>query len=124
MTTVTVTLEALREQTKIPVVIFDRNGRLVFANEALGTLLIWKPDELLGLPVSTVFPKRFLRIPEPEMLPSQPVPGTARQSDGREIDAELTLIAGNEGTALHYAAMIQPIAEQQWFHYIPFEEEI
>jgi PAS domain-containing protein len=119
----TITIEALRNQTEIPAVIFERDGRLIFANDALERVLIWKHDELLGLPVSTVLPHRFLSIPEPELLPRWPVPGTACQSDGNQIDAELTLVAANEGTALHYGAMIRPLAEQHWFHYIPFEEE-
>jgi PAS domain S-box-containing protein len=119
----TTTIEALRKQTEIPVVIFDQDGRLIFANEALERTLIWKHDELLGLPVSTMLPNRFLSIPEPELLPRRPVPGTACQSDGKQIDAELTLVAANEGAVLHYGAMIRPLAEQRWFQYIPFEEE-
>lgn len=119
----TITIQALREQTEIPAVVFDRDGRLIFANEALERVLVWKHGELLGRPVSTVLPNRFLNIPEPEMLPTRPVPGTACQSDGKQIDAELTLVAANEGAALHYGAMIRPLAEQHWFYYIPFEEE-
>jgi PAS domain S-box-containing protein len=118
-----ITIEALRKQTEFPVVIFDQDGRLVFANEALERVLVWKHDELLGLPVSKVLPNRFLTIPEPELLPRRPVPGTVCQSDGKQIDAELTLVAANEGPALHYGAMIRPLAEQHWFQYIPFEEE-
>jgi PAS domain-containing protein len=123
MTAEIVTIEALRQQTEIPVVIFDENGSLVFANEALERILVWKHGELLGLPVSTVLPFRFVSIPAPELLPRRPVPGTACQSDGKQIDAELTLVAANEGEVLHYGAMIRPLAEQNWFQYIPFEEE-
>jgi PAS domain-containing protein len=119
----TITIEALRKQTEIPAVIFDEDGRLIFANEALERILVWKHGELLGLPVSTVLPNRFVSIPAPELLPRRPVPGTACQSDGKQIDAELTLVAANEGAVLHYGAMIRPLAEQHWFHYIPFEEE-
>jgi PAS domain S-box-containing protein len=117
------TIEELREQTDVPAVIFDQNGRVVFANQALEHCLAWKPDELLGLPVSTVLPNRFARIPAPELLPQRPIPATVRRRDGQRIDAELTVIAGNEGPALLYGALIRPLAEQRWFQYVPFEEE-
>ncbi|HEX3352135.1 MAG TPA: PAS domain-containing protein [Terriglobales bacterium] len=124
MSAETTTIETLRKQTEIPVIIFDQDGRLIFANEALERVLTWRHGELLGLPVSTVLPNRFLSIPEPDLLPRRPVPGTACQSDGKLIDTELTLVAGTEGAVLHYAVMIRPLTEQHWFHYIPFEEEV
>ncbi len=118
-----ITIEALRQQTEVPVVIFDRSGRVVFANQALENWLGWRPDELLGLSVSMVLPNRLNSIPAPELLPRRPVPATACEREGQAIDVELTLIAGNEGPVLHYGAFIRPMAEQRWFQYIPFEEE-
>src|SRR5258708_8674028 len=117
-----VTMGSLRQETEIPVVIFDRNGHLLFANQAMERCLIWKPDELLGLPVSTVLPNRFVPVPAPELLPRRPIPATARLKDGQAIDAEITVIAGNEGPVLHYGAMIRPLSEHHRFQYVPPSE--
>ncbi|WPB77891.1 ATP-binding protein [Archangium violaceum] len=89
-----------------PLLAMDRSARIVHANAGLKELLGWSRLELLGRPITTVFPgglpgwPRGEPAPRPMSAPPQRVGALARDGRLREVEARLSPWPGGENEGL------------------------
>ena len=76
--------KAVLEAVPDPLIVADGSGRVVELNAAAARCLAWRPDELIGLPLSTVLPR--------------PAAGRAAvlRRDGTQVEMELSLSRAGE----------------------------
>src|SRR5437899_2659049 len=53
------TIEELRRETTVPVVIADHNGSITYVNRPFQELIGWDPAEILGKPITTIIPRKL-----------------------------------------------------------------
>jgi len=115
-------LRHFASKLRFPSSFFDADGRLVLRTRRSSAFSFGNMASYSGFPFRQCFRTGFSAFLSPRCFQAART-GYGLQKRWEQIDAELTLVAANEGSVLHYGAMIRPLAEQRWFHYVPFEEE-
>ena len=114
-----VTIDELRRETAVPVVIADHNGSITYVNEPFGTLIGCAPDEMIGRPIATIIPRklrdshnlgfsRFLMTEQPTLL-GKPLVLNVVTKDGREVASEHLIVAEKTQGQWAFGAIIRPI---------------
>ncbi len=113
------TIEEIRRETVIPVVVADHDGRITFVNEQFRRVFGWQQDEILGKSLTLLIPpnlhdahhlgfSRFLTTGKPTLL-DQPLKLNAVTKDGRVFEAEHIITAKQEQGRWVFAATIRPL---------------
>jgi len=99
------TIDNLKAETHIPVIIVDHHGIVVHINQIFEKKLGWQKEVLIGQTLTTIIPdhlkdahhmgfSRFLLTGKPTIL-NQPLKLKILTGDGKEADAEHFIIAEN-----------------------------
>ncbi|MBI2386946.1 MAG: PAS domain S-box protein [Elusimicrobia bacterium] len=97
------TLEDLKRETAIPVILADERGSVVFVNAAFEAAFGWRRDEIDGKPLTVIIPKalrdahhlgfsRFLTTGQPTLL-GRPLRLMTVDKAGREFECEHVIVA-------------------------------
>ncbi len=116
------TLEDVRRETRVPVVIADHRGLISHVNEPFERVFGWKAKDILGQSLATIIPRhlhdahhlgfsRFLTTSKATLL-DQPLRLRAVTKDGREFDAEHIIIAEQCQGQWMFGASIRPLDER------------
>lgn len=115
------TIEELKRETGLPVVIADGQEAITQVNERFEAVFGWRANEILGKPLTTIIPKnfhdahhlgfsRFLTTGKPTLL-NQPLKLNAVTKDGREFEAEHTITAEQRQGQWMFGATIRPLSQ-------------
>ncbi len=113
------TIDEMKRETDLPVVIADHEGFITFVNEAFQLVFGWNSEEILGKTLTTIIPRslhdahnlgfsRFLLTGTPTLL-GQLLKLTAVTKDGKEFEAEHYIIAEHQEDQWGFGAMIRPL---------------
>ena len=113
------TIEEMRQETAVPVVISDHQGLITQVNQAFESVFGWRASEIVGQPLTRLIPaklrdahrlgfSRFLTTGRPTML-GQPLKLRSVTKEGREFDTEHTIIAEQCQGAWVFGATIRPL---------------
>ncbi len=113
------TMDQLRSETGVPVVIADHDGSITYVNARFEAIFGWKSEEIVGQPLTTIIPKnlhdahhlgfsRFLMTGKPTLL-NQPLKLKAVTKDGREFDSEHIIVAEQQEGQWVFGATIRPL---------------
>ncbi len=113
------TLEDLKKEQAVPVVIANSQGSISFVNKQFEQVLGWSLSEIVGKPLTTIIPStlhdshhlgfsRFLTTGQATLL-NQPLKLKAVSKDGREFDAEHCIIAEQQQGQWTFGATIRPL---------------
>ena len=97
------TIDSLKAETHIPVIIVDHHGIVVHINQIFTKNFGWRKDLLIGKKLTNIIPdnfkdahhmgfSRFLLTGKPTIL-NQPLKLKILKMDGKEADAEHFIIA-------------------------------
>jgi PAS domain S-box-containing protein len=114
------TMDQLKSEVGLPVVIVDRDGSISYVNKRFEMIFGWKPEEIVGQPLTIIIPKnlhaahhlgfsRFLLTEEPTLL-NQPIKLKAVAKDGKEFDSEHLIMAEQQEGEWVFGATIRPLA--------------
>jgi len=106
MTEEKLSLDALRREEKVPTIIVDQNGVVVFVNSPFEAVFGWQANEMIGELVTKIIPasmhdahnlgfSRFVTTGQPRLM-HQPLKLAAIGKDGEVFEAEHYLIAEKE----------------------------
>ena len=115
------TIDELRRETGVPVVIADHQGVITYVNEPFEQVFQWSSHEIIGQPLVVIIPKgfhdahhlgfsRFLTT-ETSTLLDRPLKLKAVTKDGREFDAEHVICAEQRQGHWAFGATIRPLPE-------------
>lgn len=113
------TIDDIRNETNVPMVIADEKGLILGVNQPFETLFGWKKTEIIGMPLITIIPKslhdahhlgfsRFLLSGKPTLM-GKPLKLKAVTKDGKEFDAEHYITAGKENDTWLFGATIKAL---------------
>ena len=112
------TVEQMRKETAIPVVITDHRGIIIHVNKPFEALFGWTAREILGKTVTKIIPSqlhdahnlgfsRFVTTGKPTLL-GKPLKLRAIGKSGHEFDAEHFLAAEKQQGQWIFGATIRP----------------
>ena len=112
-------LEALKNNSVIPLVMANHLGEITFINQKFAYLFKWHLDEIIGEPLSVIIPKhlhdahhmgfsRFLATEKPTLL-EQPLDLLAVTKDGIEFTAKHVIYAEKKGDHWQFLATIESL---------------
>jgi len=115
------TIEALKAETDIPVIIVDHDGIIVHINQIFEKTWGWQKEVLIGQTLTTIIPdhltdahhmgfSRFSLTGKPTIL-NQPVELVIVRADGKEAAAEHFIIAEKIKGNWVFGATITPLEE-------------
>ena len=115
------TIDALKTETEIPVIIVDHEGTVVHINQMFEKTWGWQKDQLVGESLTTIIPEnlrdahhmgfsRFSLTGKPTIL-HQALELLIRQADGKEAAAEHFIIAEKINGNWVFGATIKPLAD-------------
>ena len=110
----------LRLRTDVPVIAADHRGFVTWINEPFTEAYGWTADDLVGLPLPTIIPRRFhdahhsgfsrfLTTRTPSLL-GQPIDLVIVTRDTGELLAEHFIVATESNGQWEFAAIIRPRA--------------
>ncbi len=113
------TIEELKRESDVPIVVADHHGLITHVNEPFERVFGWPANEIIGRSLATIIParlhdahqlgfSRFLTTGRPTLL-NQPLKLGAVAKDGREFDAEHTIIAEQQQGRWMFGARIRPL---------------
>ena len=113
------TVDELRRERGVPVVIADHQGVITYVNEPFETVFGWRAPEVVGKPLTIIIPpnlhdahhlgfSRFLTTSKATLL-NQPLRLMAITKDGREFDAEHLITAEQQHGQWVFGATIRPL---------------
>ena len=113
------TLEELKREQAIPVVLANHQGIISFVNPQFERVFGWSVKEIVGKPLTTIIPgtlhdshhlgfSRFLATGKATLL-NQPLTLKAIAKDGREFDAEHCIVAEQDQGHWVFGATIRPL---------------
>ncbi|MBI4323100.1 MAG: PAS domain S-box protein [Candidatus Omnitrophica bacterium] len=116
------TVDELRRETGVPVVIADHQGVILYVNERLERVFGWSASEIVGKPLTILIPtnmhdahhlgfSRFLTTGKPTLL-NQPLKLKAITKEGEVFDAEHCIIAEERQGQWVFGATIRPLDQQ------------
>jgi len=114
------TIDDLKAETAVPVIIVDHEGTIVHINQMFEKIWGWQRDALIGQTLTTVIPanlkdahnlgfSRFSLTGKPTIL-HQALELLIRQADGKEAPAEHFIIAEKISGNWVFGATIKPLA--------------
>lgn len=114
------TLDAIKQETDVPVVIADHRGLITFVNQPFTAVFGWTPKEIIGKSLATIIPtnlhdahhlgfSRFTSTGTPTLL-NQPLALKAVGKNGKEFDAEHFIVAEQRDGQWMFGATIRPLA--------------
>ncbi len=114
------TIDALKAETAIPVIIVDHEGTIVHINQMFEKIWGWQRDALIGQTLTTIIPgnltdahnmgfSRFSLTGKPTIL-NQAIELFIRKADGKEAAAEHFIIAEKISGNWVFGATIKPLA--------------
>ena len=117
------TIDALKTETNIPVIIVDHNGTVVYINQIFEKKFGWQKDALIGETLTTLIPdnlkdahhmgfSRFLLTGKPTIL-NQPLNLKILKMDGKETDAEHIITAEKINGNWVFGAKITPLEDTE-----------
>ena len=115
------TIDALKEETDVPVIIVDHEGNVSYINPMFEKTWGWPEEKLVGESLTTIIPdtlrdahhmgfSRFLLTGKPTILNQQLQLGIVR-SDGKETIAEHFIVAERINQNWIFGAIIKPIVD-------------
>lgn len=113
------TIDEMKRETTVPVVLADQRGRITYVNERFQEVFGWGSQEILGRSLTAIIPpnlhdahhlgfSRFLTGGEPTLL-GRALLLKAVGKRGEEFDAEHTIIAERREGQWVFGATIRPI---------------
>jgi PAS domain S-box-containing protein len=113
------TIDALKAETDVPVIIADPLGNVIHINQIFEKTFGWKKDFLVGKMLSSIIPdrlkdahhlglSRFLVTGKPTLL-NQNLKLSVLTMDGKELDAEHFIIAEKINGNWVFGAKISPL---------------
>ncbi len=113
------TIDRLKQENELPVLIADCQGLIVYVNERFNLVFGWQPDEILGHSLEAVIPRsyhdshhlgfsRFAMTEQPTVL-NHPLKLMAVTKEGREIESEHFIIAEQKQGQWMFAATLRPL---------------
>ncbi|AFZ14807.1 PAS sensor protein [Crinalium epipsammum PCC 9333] len=113
------TIEDMKRETELPVLMTDEQGFIVYVNEPFRQVFGWKNEEIIGQTLAAVIPNsfhdshnlgfsRFVMTGNPTIL-SHPLQLKAVKKDGSEIDAEHFILAEENQGQWVFAATLRPL---------------
>jgi len=117
------TIDSLKAETHIPVIIVDHHGIVAYINQIFTKEFGWQKDVLIGKTLTTVIPdnlkdahhmgfSRFLLTGKPTIL-NQPLKLKILKMDGKEADAEHIIIAEKINGSCVFGATITPLEDTE-----------
>ena len=117
------TIDALKTESNIPVIIVDHDGIIVHINQMFEKTWGWKKDVLIGQMLTTIIPdtlkdahhmgfSRFLLTGKPTIL-NQTIELNILKMDGKEEGAEHFIIAEKINGNWVFGATIKPQEESE-----------
>jgi PAS domain S-box-containing protein len=114
------TIDALKAETEIPVIIVDHEGTIVHINEMFEKTWGWRKSRLVGASLTTIIPEnlrdahhmgfsRFAVTGKPTIL-NQALELLILTADGKELPAEHHIIAEEINGNWLFGATIKPLA--------------
>ncbi len=102
----------------------DEDGLIIHVSRSLADLLVWRPEELIGRPLTAIIPERFqdshnlgfsrfLSTGVGALL-NQPLPLPVRRHDGTELKAELRISAQEREGRWAFTATVSPREGEVW----------
>jgi len=113
------TIDALKAETAVPVIIVDHEGTIVHINQMFEKTWGWQKDQLVGESLTIIIPEnlkdahhmgfsRFSLTGKPTIL-HQALELLIRQADGKEAAAEHFIIAEKINGNWVFGATIKPL---------------
>jgi PAS domain S-box-containing protein len=113
------TLGELRQERAFPVVVADERGVITYVNEPFERVFGWGAAEIVGRPLTRIIPptlhdahhlgfSRFIMTGTATLL-NQPLALTAVTRQGKEFDAQHTIVAERQDGRWVFGAMIAPL---------------
>ncbi len=114
------TIDEMRGETGLPVVIADQDGLITYVNGHFKTVFGWTEAEVMGRPLTILIPpglhdahqlgfSRFLTTGKATLL-NQSLKLRAVTKDGREFDAEHIITAEQSQGRWVFGATIRPLS--------------
>lgn len=115
------TIDALKAESSIPVIIVDHDGIIIHINQMFEKTWGWKKDVLIGKTLTTIIPvnlvdahhmgfSRFSLTGKPTIL-NQPLELKILKMDGKKVGAEHFIIAEKISGKWVFGASIKPLEE-------------
>jgi PAS domain S-box-containing protein len=115
------TIEDLRRETSVPVVISDHQGFITFVNTSFKQTLGWTPEDVVGKPLTVIIPKslhdahhlgfsRFLKTGTPTLL-NRRLNLKTLCKDGTELETEHFIIGERQHGDWVFGATLSPIRD-------------
>lgn len=112
------TLDDMRRETAVPVILADERGTISHVNDRFVEAFGWSRGDLVGAPLLRIIPEsmwdahnlgfaRYLRTEAGSIL-GRPLTLSLRKSDGTVTEVEHTIVAQKEGGAWCFGARILP----------------
>jgi PAS domain S-box-containing protein len=115
------TIEQMKQETDLPVLITDHQGFIIYVNDRFREVFGWQEDEIIGQTLAEVIPSsyhdshhlgfsRFVMTGNPTVL-NHPLQLKAVKKDGTEIEAEHWITAEQLQEQWVFGATLRPIDE-------------
>ena len=115
------TIDALKAETAVPVIIVDHEGTIMHINQMFEKIWGWQRDALIGQTLTTIIPdnltdahhmgfSRFSLTGKPTIL-NQPVELVIVRADGKEVAAEHFITGEKIKGNWVFGATITPLEE-------------
>ncbi|WP_414552784.1 PAS domain S-box protein [Anabaena sp. CCY 0017] len=112
------TINEIKSQNQLPVIITDQQGFITYINEAFNTVYGWSYEELLGLPLEVIIPhsmhdshrlsfSRFVMTEKAKIL-NHPLLLKTVTKEGIEVISVHFITAEKQGENWFFAATISP----------------
>lgn len=115
------TLQQIKTETDLPVLITDRQGLITYVNQAFREVFGWTDTEIIGYTLEAVIPSNFhdahhlgfsrFTITKQANVLNHPLKLQAVRSDGSEIEAEHFITAEKQHREWVFAAILCPLSE-------------
>lgn len=120
-----ITIEEMKSETELPVVIADQQGFIVYVNDCFSGIFGWNSDEILGQLLETVIPNsfhdshrlsfsRFVMTEKSKVL-NHPLRLKAVTKSGEEIESEHWIMAEKQGEQWFFGATVRPLSESSLY---------
>ena len=117
------TIDLLKAEARVPVIIVDQHGIVVYINQIFEKTWGWQKDLLIGKTLTTIIPdnlkdahhmgfSRFLLTGQPTIL-NQAAELPILQADGKETTAEHFIIAEKINGNWVFGALIKPLEDTE-----------
>ncbi|RDI42867.1 PAS domain S-box protein [Aquicella lusitana] len=114
-------IEELKQEEKVPVVMADQNGLIIYVNRKFQEIFKWSPDEIIGEPLTTIIPpylhdahnlgfSRFLAT-EKTVILNRPLTLQAIDKNGVIFLAEHCIQSEKINGSWVFAATIRPLED-------------